>query len=128
MSRSDRFSVRLTLKGGTANANDTDYWTNGLTETVYVSVADQAYFTPTAAASANGTNYATVALKVGSDTLSSMTTETVAMVAGTVREFTGAGGYSYPVAQGETISLAKTYAGTGADVVGHADVIVMTGR
>lgn len=128
MSRSDRFSIRLTLKGGTAGANDTDYWTNGLEQTVYVSIGDKAYFTPTAATAANATNYATVALKVGSDTLGSMTTETVAMAAGTSREFTGAAGYSYPVAQGETISLAKTYAASGADVVGHADVIIVTGR
>lgn len=74
---------------------------------------------PHTAAGANGTNYATVGLAANdgangasfSPIATSLTTETVALVLGTVREFA----LTAPnVVAGTVVRVAKTFAGSGA--------------
>lgn len=76
------------------------------------------YFVPHNTSAANATNYTTLALKKGSTAvITAVTTETVALTAGTVAAKTvlGVGG-SLVLATGEVLAFSKTDSGTGVAV------------
>lgn len=95
----------------------------------------KAYFSPNVAAAAHATNYATLTLytnqaAAGSFTAcaTAITTASTAMAVATPRELvlltTAAGAAALTVANGGSIKIAKTYAGTGVAVEGVAMVTI----
>jgi len=80
----------------------------------------EAWFSPDTAASANGTNYATLSVLGNAQTtaIKEFSTATVANVVGTPRELADAAGYTRALAtytgQVDTIQIDKVDSGTGA--------------
>lgn len=114
-----------------------DQATAGTAETVYATIPEGgpakwvvrgAEFQPDTNRTANNTDYATVAVKVGSTSLGSFTTEITGngnLVAGTPVAFTLSGAEAAPHTAGAShINVAVTKAGSGVAVTGVVTILV----
>lgn len=84
-------------------------------------LVERVTFVPDTAVTANDTNNGVLTIKAGATTISTLTTNVAQgdLVAGTVYSFTLTGtGADLEVSSLETVSVAKTYAGSGAVMSG----------
>ncbi|MEN9814122.1 MAG: hypothetical protein RLZZ412_104 [Verrucomicrobiota bacterium] len=84
-------------------------------------VVASVYFVPDTAVTADDTNNGVITIKAGATTIAALTTDLAQgnLAAGTVYTLTLSGsGADLEVDAGETVSVTKTYAGTGAVMSG----------
>lgn len=116
---------RLPVAAATAGDPGTAYLPNVCDNTV---VATRAWFSSDANITANDTNFATIAIKVGATTLGSITTETSGsggtgnITAGTPVEIELTSPEASVVAVGAAVTVAVTKDGSGVAVLGHVGV------
>lgn len=86
------------------------------------------YFTPEAAVTANDTNFATLTIKIGATTIGTLTTEVATgnLVAGTPIEIDVSGNLT--ITPGAVASVTKTYAGSGAAMIGTVSMLAIESR
>lgn len=102
------------INAAAAGADATDYGVYGLPHGARILEIDGL---PHAAGTADDTNFSTLTVSAGATAIAAVTTETTGsgnLVAGTAFSIPlTAGGASVELSEGEVISIAKTYDGTG---------------
>lgn len=93
----------------------------GTDETRYVGIPDageyrleSAIFTPSTTVAAHATNYLTVTLKNGSDTIGTLATSSTASTVGTIREVTLTAGVLDFTGKTDDLEIGAVNSGTGA--------------
>lgn len=89
---------------------------------------ESVYFTPEAAVSANDTNNATLTISIGSTAIGTLVTNVAggSLVVGTPVKISVSG--ILTIEPGAVVSVAKTYAGSGAAMIGTVSMLVSESR
>jgi hypothetical protein len=89
---------------------------------------ESVYFTPEAAVTASDTNNATLTIKIGSTTIGTLVTNVAQgdLVAGTPVKISVSG--ILTIQPGAVMSVTKTYAGSGAAMIGTVSALVSEAR
>lgn len=120
MSVQQTITMMAELAQGTAGTAENHYIT---VPTAGEWLFKAAYINVNTTAALDGSNYATIALKQGATTVSSVDTSATTLTAGTSQALTNAAaGASAELGQGDTLHLAVTKTGSGIAVKGIVTV------